>query len=100
MNLIKRASEIKIHGNLALLEHQIKRFDTHFAFIKVCAIAAVTDIGWAKDGLFTGMDNAENFRFLWRKCSERVKWTFDFEVDFIKHGLIFTSFRGYYSTTR
>ena len=74
MNLIKRASEIKIHGNLAQLEHQIKRFDTHFAFIKVCTVAAVTDIRWAKDGLFTGMDNAENFRFpaaVWFRTNQR-----------------------------
>ena len=82
MNLIKRESEIKIHGTLAQVEHQIKRFDTHFAFIKVYDVAAVTDIGWAKDGLFTGMDNAENFKFLRRYGSERIKGTLDPETDF------------------
>lgn len=82
MDLIKRASEIKIHRNLTLLEHQIKCSDTHFAFIKVCTVAAVADIGRAKDGLFIGMDNAENFRFLRWYGSERVERTLNLETDF------------------
>ena len=75
-----------------LPEHLIDCASALLTLLKVCVVAAVTDVRNRENRRLSGDNAAADFGFHCRQNSQSVKGTLNFKHDFVKHGWLSSPF--------
>lgn len=87
-----RPGRKKLHRDKPLPEHLIDCASALLTLLKVCVVAAVTDVRNRENRRLSGDNAAADFGFHCRQNSQSVKGTLNFKHDFVKHGWLSSPF--------